>query len=218
LKQRIELLSQAALQDDLRQAMHGIEKESLRIDARGTLSQQPHPPAWGSALTHPSITTDYSEALVELITPVTGDIDELFGELDRIHRFVYSELGDELLWTESMPCILPARDDDIPIAWYGTSNVGMLKHVYRRGLAVRYGKRMLCIAGIHCNLPLPPGLWQALRRQDGGARSGQDYECEREVALIRSFRRHAWLLMCRCGASPALCASFVQGREHRLRP
>ena len=218
LKQRIELLSQAALQDDLRQAMHGIEKESLRIDARGTLSQQPHPPAWGSALTHPSITTDYSEALVELITPVTGDVDELFGELDRIHRFVYSELGDELLWTESMPCILPARDDDIPIAWYGTSNVGMLKHVYRRGLAVRYGKPMQCIAGIHYNFSLAPGLWQALQRQDGDARSAQDYQSERYVALIRNFRRYAWLLMYLFGASPALCASFLQGREHQLQP
>lgn len=218
LKQRLDLLAQAPRQDDLRGAMHGIEKESLRINNRGELSQQPHPPAWGSALTHPSITTDYSEALVELITPVSQGIDELFAELDSIHRFAYSELGDELLWTESMPCILPACDNDIPIGWYGTANVGMLKHVYRRGLAVRYGKPMQCIAGIHYNFSLAPALWQAMQQQEGDARSAQDYQSERYVGLIRNFRRYAWLLMYLFGASPALCASFLQGRDHQLQP
>ncbi len=218
LKQRLELLGQPSLRDELRECLHGIEKESLRIDTRGALSQQPHPLAWGSALTHPTITTDYSEALVELITPVNRDIGEMFGQLDDIHRFAYGELGEELLWTESMPCLLPARDEDIPIAWYGTSNVGMLKHVYRRGLAVRYGKPMQCIAGIHYNFSLAPALWQALQQQDGDARSAQDYQSERYVALIRNFRRYAWLLMYLFGASPALCASFLQGRDHQLEP
>ena len=218
LKQRLDLLGQTALQADLRGAMHGIEKESLRINASGELSQHPHPTAWGSALTHPTVTTDYSEALVELITPVSGKIDDLFAELDRIHRFAYSELDGELLWTESMPCILPACDNDIPIAWYGTSNVGMLKHVYRRGLAVRYGKPMQCIAGIHYNFSLAPSLWQAMQEQDGDARSAQDYQSERYVGLIRNFRRYAWLLMYLFGASPALCASFLQGRDHQLQP
>jgi len=218
LKQRLDLLAQAPRQDDLRGAMHGIEKESLRINNRGELSQQPHPPAWGSALTHPSITTDYSEALVELITPVSQGIDELFAELDSIHRFAYSELGDELLWTESMPCILPACDNDIPIGWYGTANVGMLKHVYRRGLAVRYGKPMQCIAGIHYNFSLAPALWQAMQQQEGDARSAQDYQSERYVGLIRNFRRYAWLLMYLFGASPAVGASFLRDRVHDLEP
>ena len=218
LKQRLELLAQAALKDDLRGAMHGIEKESLRINTQGALSQRPHPQAWGSALTHPSITTDYSEALVEMITPVTNGIDELFGELDRTHRFAYGELGEELLWTESMPCLLPECDNDIPIGWYGTSNVGMLKHVYRRGLAVRYGKPMQCIAGIHYNFSLSPALWEALRQQDRDARSPQDYQSERYVALTRNFHRYAWLLMYLFGASPALCGSFLRGRDHQLQP
>jgi len=218
LKQRLDLLAQPALQSSLAACMHGIEKESLRIDAGGILSQQPHPAGLGSALTHPTITTDYSEALIELITPVSRNIDGLFQHLDEIHRFTYGELGEERLWTESMPCVLPARDEDIPIAWYGSSNVGMLKHVYRRGLAVRYGKPMQCIAGIHYNFSLAPELWEALRQQDHDARSEQDYQSERYVALIRNFRRYAWLLMYLFGASPALCASFLQGRDHRLEP
>lgn len=198
--------------------MHGIEKESLRISADGALARTPHPSALGSALTHPTITTDYSEALIELITPVSTSIDGLFDSLDRIHRFTYAQLGEERLWTESMPCLLPAADFDIPIAWYGTSNVGMLKHVYRRGLAIRYGKAMQCIAGIHYNFSLPPQLWATLQEHAGDSRSAQDYQSERYIALIRNFRRYAWLLMYLFGASPAVCASFLQGRDHKLEP
>lgn len=217
LNQRLTLLAQPSLRASLAACMHGIEKESLRINVRGELSAAPHPPGLGSALTHPTITTDYSEALIELITPVSPSIDSLFTELDNVHRFVYGQLGNELLWTESMPCRLPPRDEDIPIAWYGDSNVGMLKHVYRRGLAVRYGKPMQCIAGVHYNFSLAPELWEALREQEGDARNAQDYQSERYIALIRNFRRYSWLLMYLFGASPALCASFLQGREHQLQ-
>lgn len=218
LRERLALLATPANRSLLSECQHGIEKESLRISADGTLAQTPHPPALGSALTHPRITTDYSEALLELITPVSRQIDELFGQLDEIHRFTYSALGEERLWTESMPCRLPATDEEIPIAWYGTSNVGTLKYVYRRGLAVRYGKAMQCIAGIHYNFSLPPQLWQVLQAQEGDTRSAQDYQSERYFALIRNFRRYAWLLMYLFGASPAVCASFLQGRDHRLQP
>ena len=46
----------------------GIEKESLRAQAGGSLALTPHPAALGSALTHPHITTDFSESQVELVT------------------------------------------------------------------------------------------------------------------------------------------------------
>ena len=73
-----------------------------------------------------------------------------------------------------MPCPLPA-EEDIEIAWYGKSNIGMLKHVYRRGLALRYGKAMQCIAGIHYNYSLPEALWQMLQTKEGKAGSGQGF-------------------------------------------
>ncbi len=216
LSEHLDLLNRPALRDRLRGCMHGIEKESLRINPDGSLAQTPHPLALGSALTHPTITTDYSEALLELITPVCADIDGLFDNLDRIHRFTYSQLGNERMWTESMPCLLPGRDADIPIGWYGTSNIGMLKHVYRRGLAIRYGKAMQCIAGIHYNFSLPPQLWSVLQEHAGYQGSAQDFQSERYMALIRNFRRYAWLLMYLFGASPAVCGSFLQGRDHKL--
>lgn len=214
----LQLLSQPVYRERLNGCQHGIEKESLRTTPEGALATTPHPLALGSALTHPTITTDYSEALIELITPVSTSLETLFEHLDVTHRFVYSQLDDELLWTESMPCKLPAVDADIPIAWYGTSNVGMLKHVYRRGLAIRYGKAMQCIAGIHYNFSLPAPLWAVLQEQAGDTRSAQDFQSERYMDLIRNFRRYAWLLMYLFGASPAVCATFLQGRDHKLLP
>jgi glutamate--cysteine ligase len=149
----------------LSEGLRGIERETLRVDP-GHLARTAHPVLLGSALTHPQITTDYAEALLEFITPAEHDIGLALHRLDAIHRYAYSKLGDEMLWSQSMPCDLPA-EEDIEIAWYGKSNIGMLKHVYRRGLALRYGKAMQCIAGIHYNYSLPEQLWKVLAESEG---------------------------------------------------
>ena len=111
----------------------GLEKESLRVTADGSLATTPHPNALGSALTHPWITTDYSEALLEMITPPVTNVDELLATLERTHQFIYQTIGDEMLWVHSMPCSI-ARDEDVPIADYGTSNIGRMKKIYREGM------------------------------------------------------------------------------------
>lgn len=144
--------------DTLGRSLRGIEKEGLRVDTAGYLSKRPHPAALGSALTHPRITTDYSEALLELITGTHANVDNLMGELNEVHRVVATNLTDELMWNHSMPAHLPA-DNEIPIGWYGTSNTGMIKHVYRRGLAERYGRTMQCIAGLHYNFSFDESFW-----------------------------------------------------------
>ena len=141
LSRRLALLGERANLPLLSQCLHGIERECLRVDGHGQLALTPHPQALGSALTHPQITTDYSESLLEFITAARPDPAQTLEELERIHRFAYSQLGDEYLWSPSMPCPLPA-EEDIPIAWYGTSNIGQLKYVYRKGLALRYGRTM----------------------------------------------------------------------------
>ena len=215
LAQRLALLSRPESARLLAGGLQGVEKESLRVRPDGTLAPTPHPAALGSALTHPNITTDYAEALLEFVTGTHGDADALVGQLRDIHRFVYSELGDELLWNQSMPCPLPP-EPDIAIGWYGTSNSGMLKHVYRRGLALRYGKAMQCIAGIHYNFSLAPGVWDALA-EPGDTRDAQTRQSEGYIGLIRNFSRFSWLLMYLFGASPALSADFLRGREHGLQ-
>ena len=111
----------------------GLEKESLRVTPDGRIAQTPHPRALGSALTNEHITTDYSEALIELVTPTFRTSWELLQYLLDLHQFVYQHLGDELLWATSMPSILDG-DASIPIAQFGKSNIGRMKTVYREGL------------------------------------------------------------------------------------
>lgn len=180
----------------------GLEKESLRAAPDGALALTPHPAALGSSLTHPHITTDFSESQPELVTGTHGSVQACLDELRQIHQVVYAEmaaLGDEMLWASSMPCKLPP-DEMIPLGYYGTSNVGRAKSVYRMGLGHRYGRRMQTISGIHYNWSLP------------GAGSEQYF------GLIRNFRRHAFLLLYLFGASPVVCGTFVQGRQHALQP
>src|SRR3990172_157474 len=203
LQERLRLLSPALLKDIHR----GIEKESLRVQPDGALAATPHPAALGSALTHPHIATDFSESQLELITGVHTGIESCLEELTRIHQVVYRAIGEELLWCASMPCGLPA-EDAIPIGRYGSSNLGRAKTIYRIGLSHRYGRRMQTISGIHYNFSLPRDAWRALDWA-GGANDGY-------FALMRNFRRHAWLAFYLFGASPAVCASFVEGRAHGL--
>ncbi|MES2104415.1 MAG: glutamate--cysteine ligase [Pseudomonadota bacterium] len=216
LTSRLALLATDEHRPLLGQGLRGIERETLRVTRSGDLARTPHPLALGSALTHPQITTDYAETLLEFITPAESDIALTLDKLETIHRFAYSKLGDELLWSESMPCALPP-EENIEIAWYGKSNIGMLKHVYRRGLALRYGKAMQCIAGIHYNYSLPEALWQMLQAKEGVAGTAKGFQSESYLALIRNFRRYSWLLMYLFGASPALSRSFLRGREHQLQ-
>lgn len=193
----------------------GLEKEGLRVDADGFIAQTPHPESLGSALTNPAITTDYSEALLELVTPVCETTDGLFRALEGIHSYVHEHLGDEVLWPLSMPCRLDG-EASIPIARYGTSNIGMLKTVYRRGLAERYGRVMQSIAGTHYNFSMPDAFWQNWQRALGDTGPLTEFRTQQYFWLIRNFRRRSWLLMYLFGASPALDRSFVEGRRHRL--
>ncbi len=218
LTRRLALLTEDANRA-LLGGLRGIERETLRVDNAGSLARTPHPAAMGSALTHPQVTTDYAEALLEFITPAESDIATTLNQLDLIHRYAYTRLGSELLWSQSMPSQLPP-EPEIEIANYGTSNLGTLKHVYRRGLALRYGKSMQCIAGIHYNYSLDDGLWTLLAADSAtaGAATGtaKDIQSAAYLAQIRNFRRYSWLLMYLFGASPALSRCFLHGRDHKL--
>lgn len=193
-------------------SLRGIEKEGLRVDMNGKMSMRPHPKALGEALTHPRITTDYSESLLELITGTHDRVDTLIAEINEIQRVVSTTLTDELMWNHSMPAILP-DEADIPIAWYGTSNTGMIKHVYRRGLAERYGKTMQCIAGLHYNFSFDEAFWDMLDRPE---KTAQNRRSAGYIALIRNFTRYSWLLMYLFGASPAVSRDFLRGNTGNL--
>lgn len=195
----------------------GIEKESLRVSPEGHISLSSHPQALGSSLTNPFITTDFSESLLEFITPAYSDIDKCLKTMEDIHRFTLQNLeNNEMLWASSMPCPL-GDSQDIPIAQYGSSNVGKLKTLYRHGLSNRYGRLMQIISGIHYNFSMPESFWQPYAEICGFKGELKDFKTEKYLHLIRNFHRYSWLLIYLFGASPAACKCFVQGREHGLQ-
>jgi glutamate--cysteine ligase len=199
----------------LRGGKKGVEKESLRVTPDGTVAASRHPRGLGSALTNENITTDYSEALIELVTPAFEQTWELTQYLCDIHQFVYRHLGDEMLWATSMPCAVEG-DASIPIAEYGQSNIGQMKSAYRRGLGVRYGRLMQAISGVHFNYSFPSKLWSVLADTDKLAASGQDFISDRYFALLRNYRRYGWIVLYLFGVSPAVGKSFFTGRATGL--
>ena len=193
----------------------GLEKEALRVAAAGSVAPTPHPPALGSPLTHPCITTDFSEALIELVTPAMASADAVLDLLGDLHRHVYRHIGDERLWASSMPCVLHGGAQ-IPLAVYGTSNAAQMKTVYRRGLGNRYGRVMQIIAGVHFNFSADDAVWPRLASAhllpDGAAPDADavGFRSESYLGMVRNLQRLGWLVPYLFGASPAVCKSFVQ--------
>ncbi len=194
----------------LAQALIGLEKETLRVTPQGRVAQTPHAPALGSALTHPHITTDFSEALVELVTPALSEPRAVLDFLRDLHLFVSRHIGDERLWAASMPCVL-GGGSDIPLARYGRSNAAEMKTVYRRGLGNRYGRVMQIIAGVHFNFSLPEAFWGPFQAEVGGSQDGlSGVRNTGYMGMVRNLQRLGWMVPYLFGASPAVCKSFVQ--------
>jgi glutamate--cysteine ligase len=199
----------------LRGGLKGVERESLRVLPSGELSHAPHPESLGRPLTNEHITTDFSESLIELVTPAFGESWALLQYLCDIHQFVYRHLGEELLWATSMPCGFKA-DDDIPLAQFGRSNIGRIKNIYRHGLGVRYGRIMQAIAGVHFNYSFPAKLWTVLQDVNQSRQGGQGFQSEQYFGVLRNYRRYGWLVLYLFGTSPAVSKSFFAGRENTL--
>ena len=199
-----------SLQPLLIHGLKGIEKEGLRITPRGSISLSPHPVQLGAALTHPHITTDYSEALLELITPALSDESKMLGFLTDLHKYVCANIDDELLLAASMPI---GDLGEIPIARYGTSNVGRMKHLYRQGLSYRYGRCMQIIAGIHFNYSPPEAFWPQYQQVMKHTDHLQSFTAHAYMGMIRNLQRYGWLIPYLFGSSPAVSKSFMDNRN-----
>ena len=184
----------------------GIEKESLRI-SQGNISSKPHNQALGSSLCNKFITTDFAEAQIELVTPPFSSNSDLFRFLDNIQHFVIKKLDDEYLWPFSIP---PENNEfkDIAIAYYGKSNKAIFKHVYRNGLANRYGKPMQTISGMHINFSFSNSFWNSIKINPTD-QNLVELKPEIYFRTIRNIERCNWLLLYLFGASPILCKSLI---------
>ena len=190
----------------------GVEKESLRVNNNAQLSQRNHPIELGSPLTNKFITTDFSEALIELVTPTFNSVDEVYEFLLDLHIFTANAMeSDEVLWSNSMPCFI-GDESEIRIAEFGSSNIGKLKNIYRKGLRVRYGSIMQCVAGIHYNFSIDDDSLRFFTKD-----LSRDTKSDIYLGLIRNFKRNFWFLLYFFGASPIFDKSFVSGRNHSIK-
>ncbi|OTA17982.1 bifunctional glutamate--cysteine ligase/glutathione synthetase [Xenorhabdus vietnamensis] len=192
----------------------GIERETLRVTPDGHLAKTGHLKSLGASLTHKWITTDFAESLLEFITPVDSNINRTIAFLKDLHTYTARHLGNEKMWPLSMPCFID-EEENITLAQYGTSNVGRFKTLYREGLKNRYGALMQTISGVHYNFSLPMSFWQAwLGIKD--AETGKEQISDSYFRLIRNYYRFGWVIPYLFGASPAICPSFLRGRNSAL--
>jgi glutamate--cysteine ligase len=189
----------------------GIEKEFFRVDKKGFISKRSHPKSLGSALKNKYITTDFSEAQVELVTPTFEDVDELYDFLYSLHVFVANNIeGDEMLWPFSMPPKIK-DESEINIGYYHQSGEGLLKHVYRRGLKVRYGATMQCVSGMHYNFSINQSSFSTLINSTDQKSINDAY-----LGLMRNFKRIFWFVLSEFGQTNVVDKSFVKNRNHSL--
>jgi len=190
--------------------LRGVEKESLRTSLDGRIATSTHPKVFGSALTHPTITTDYSEAQLEFVTAPYAENWEVIQALTELHQFVIqTNPHDELVWPASMPCMV-GSEDSVPVAEFGTSNVGKMKHVYRLGLGHRYGRIMQTISGVHFNISIPERFWPIYREAVGECgKQTEDFVSQQYFHILRNLRRSSWIILYLFGCSPAICKTFA---------
>ncbi|MBC8180933.1 glutamate--cysteine ligase, partial [candidate division KSB1 bacterium] len=211
----ITALSETDITALLKNSLHGIERECLRVNEKGDLSQVFHPHSLGSKLSHPFITTDYAEGQLELVTNPFADVKKTLAQLFDIHHFVYENIDDEFLWPMSMPCRL-CENNEIPIAQYGSSNIGKYKTLYRQGLGKRYSSKMQAISGVHYNFSFPDEFWDFLFREFENNQTKKDFINRAYFAILRNFIRYQWLLIYLFGASPVIHKSFFKNKPDEL--
>lgn len=185
----------------------GVELESQRVKSTGDLALTPHPSVFGDKAENPHITTDFSESQIEMVTPSFKSVKEVYASLQEIYDKVKSGIGDELLWPLSMPPRLP-NEEAIPIAKFSDTEEGREKELYRKGLALRYSKKMQMISGIHYNFSFSEEMIDYLYEQLGDGKDRTVFVNDMYFALIRNFLRYRWLLIYLFGASPFCDPSY----------
>jgi glutamate--cysteine ligase len=175
----------------------GIERETLRVDADGRLSQTPHP------FESKHLERDFCENQLEIITPVCKSVGGAMDELARLSDYAENLLAEngECLWMYSNPPYFES-EDEIRIANYGGEN--LKKREYRENLEKRYGKRIMLYSGIHFNFSLSD---EYLKTQCGGG----DLRSFKDSVYLKLFKyasRYSWLIVLLTSASPVYDSSL----------
>lgn len=200
-----ELLEHKSVRSSICDGLFGIEKENVRVDKNGRMATTPHPGILGDKFKHPYITTDFSESQIEMITPPLDSVDKVHGFLETLHDVVTQNIGDELLWPQSLPPLLP-DEEDIPLAQFGDK--GVSKEKYREVLAKRYGRERQMLTGIHYNFSLSDRLERKLIKTCCPDGNPESFREALYLKMLRNFMRYRWFLVWLFGSSPVSDPSF----------
>ena len=192
----------------------GIERETLRVDENGYLAKTDHPEEFGDKAHNPYITTDFSESQIEVITPALSDIKETYNFTRALYDIAAMEIGDEYLWPESMPCIIP-DDKDIPVAKF--SNHSKEAQEYREKLLIKYGGKKQLISGIHYNFSFDEAIIERLYEDSEKNLSYKEFKNSIYLKIARNYLRYRWLIVYLLGASPIVHESFIDSCKCPLK-
>lgn len=185
----------------------GVEREGLRVDTKGKLSEKPHPVIFGYKMCNPYITTDFSESQLELITPVFSTTKETYKFLNALYDIVAMELEDEYLWPQSMPAIIP-EDKDIPIAEFCGCEEGKIAREYREELLLKYGGKKQLISGIHYNFSFNENIIRKLYENSDKSSDYKDFKDDVYLKVTRNYLRYRWLLIYLLGCTSVVHKSY----------
>ena len=192
----------------------GIERETLRLDQNGYLAKSDHPEEFGDKAHNPYITTDFSESQIEVITPALQDVKEAYDFTRALYDIVAMEIGDEYLWPESMPCIIP-DDKDIPVAKFADHSKESQE--YREKLLLKYGGKKQLISGIHYNFSFDESIIEKLYEDSEKKLSYKEFKNSVYLKVARNYLRYRWLIVYLFGASPVVHESFIDGCKCPLK-
>ena len=203
----LDVIQSLNYREELLKGNFGLERETLRVDGEGKLALTKHPKVFECKISHPYITTDFSESQIELITPIVNTLEELYSFVNSLYDITVLELKDEYLWPQSMPCSIP-EDELIPIADYGKCKSGEAASDYRKKLLKKYGGKKQLISGIHYNFSFNEELIKDLYKKIGNGESYGDFRDSIYLKVVRNYLRYRWLLIYLLGGTTTMHETF----------
>ncbi len=207
-QQLLTTLEENHLLSELYRGIFGLEKEHVRVNAKGEVALTAHPSSLGDKLNHPYITTDFSESQVEIITPPLEGVEATYNMLYTLHNIVSLNIGSEYLWPQSTPPILP-KEQDIPIAQFGEGSDAKSLEAYREHLGNRYGRKRQMISGIHINFSFPDSFLQVLHNLLAPKQVFKEFRDQVYLKIMRQTTMHSWLLIKLLGCSPVFHNTYT---------
>ena len=208
-----QLIKQHRIERLFQQGTFGIEKESQRVYADGSIVTTEHPKTFGNRSFHPYIQTDFAESQLELITPPTKSLEDTMRWLSAIHEVVLRSLPeDEYIFPLSMPAGLPP-EEQIKVAQLDNPE----DVAYREYLVKSYGKYKQMVSGIHYNFQLDPSAVKALFEAQTEEKNLFNFQNNLYLKIAKNFLRYQWILLYLLAATPTVEENYFR-EGSPLRP